>query len=213
MAFTNFNINPAFTPIPTPAAWLYSNFQQTGTTNSTTTVSALSVGTSFLVVGQPVSGSGIPAGTTIATISSGTQIILSQAATASASGVTLTFGTAPGVNSAFSNNAFFGVPAPTATDVPGCAFAIPELQTINAGAVFIPAPGYGIMLLGTGTTTASSIQYQTASGTWTSFFTGSTSAGTYFQGINCDGGNVRVNIAGSAAATFTFYRFRSFPTL
>ncbi len=63
----------------------------TGTTTSgSVTVSALS-STSSLSVGSSVSGAGIPAGTKIATIPSSTTITLTVAATASATGVSLTF--------------------------------------------------------------------------------------------------------------------------
>ncbi|MDX1932772.1 MAG: hypothetical protein SFU56_09225 [Capsulimonadales bacterium] len=58
------------------------------TTNTNTTVAAVS-STVGLAVGQPISGAGIAAGTTIASIGSGS-ITLSAAATATASGVTLT---------------------------------------------------------------------------------------------------------------------------
>ena len=62
----------------------------TGTTNSTTSVTAIPT-TAALAVGMGISGAGIPAGTTIATVNSSTAITLSAAATASASGVALTF--------------------------------------------------------------------------------------------------------------------------
>lgn len=66
----------------------------TGTTNSTTAISALS-STRQLLVGMGVSGAGIPTGATIASITSATAITLSVAATAGASGVTLTFTPVP----------------------------------------------------------------------------------------------------------------------
>ncbi|MCX6839396.1 MAG: autotransporter-associated beta strand repeat-containing protein [Verrucomicrobia bacterium] len=56
-------------------------------TNTTTTVTVQT--TAGLVVGQPISGPGIPLGATIATIASGTSITISAAATATASNVTL----------------------------------------------------------------------------------------------------------------------------
>ncbi|HYE85703.1 MAG TPA: VCBS domain-containing protein, partial [Vicinamibacterales bacterium] len=60
------------------------------TSNSSTTLSGLS-STSNLAVGMAVSGTGIPAGTTITAIPSATSVILSAAATANATGVSLTF--------------------------------------------------------------------------------------------------------------------------
>jgi autotransporter-associated beta strand protein len=65
-------------------------FTLTGNTHSTTTVDGLS-STAMLYVGQPVSGAGIPAGDTIATIAGPTSITLTTAASATATGVTLTF--------------------------------------------------------------------------------------------------------------------------
>ncbi len=63
--------------------------QGTGTTNSTTSVTSVTV---YIPVGSAITGTGIPSGTTVSNItgSSGNYTItLSQAATASASGVTL----------------------------------------------------------------------------------------------------------------------------
>ena len=62
----------------------------TGTTHGTISVTGLT-STASLSVGMPVSGAGIPADTTIASIVSGTSITLSQAATSSATG-SLSFG-------------------------------------------------------------------------------------------------------------------------
>lgn len=61
----------------------------TGTLNSTTAVSAI-VSTLGWVNGMPISGTGIQAGTTIVSFVANTSCVLSLAATASASGVTLT---------------------------------------------------------------------------------------------------------------------------
>ena len=60
-----------------------------GNTHTTTTVDGISGGTQSLVVGQQISGSGIAAGTTIASIVSGTSITITPAATGTASGVTI----------------------------------------------------------------------------------------------------------------------------
>lgn len=67
-----------------------SNFTLTCNTNSTTTVTTASTATIY--VNQPVSGPGIPAGATVVSINpNGTDFIISAAATATATGVTLTF--------------------------------------------------------------------------------------------------------------------------
>jgi hypothetical protein len=72
--------------------YIYNNSDFTlacNTTNTSTTV--VTSFTGAIWVGQPVSGSGIPAGTTVASITNDTTFELSQAATATATGVTLTF--------------------------------------------------------------------------------------------------------------------------
>lgn len=67
-----------------------SNYVKTGDLHSSTTVDNI-VSTTGLVVGMSVSGTGIPANTTIATVVGPTSITLSAAATATATGTTLTF--------------------------------------------------------------------------------------------------------------------------
>jgi len=72
--------------------YIYNNTDITlscNTTNTSTTVTTAFTGNIW--VGQPVSGAGIPASTTVASITNDTTFVLSQAATATASGVTLTF--------------------------------------------------------------------------------------------------------------------------
>lgn len=62
----------------------------TGTTNGTTTLtSASAIAT---MVGAVVSGSGIPAGTTVSSVNAGVSLVLSQAATSSVTGGTFTIG-------------------------------------------------------------------------------------------------------------------------
>lgn len=211
-----FNINPAITPIPTAGAWIYNNISQQGTTsNSSTSVTALAVGTSFLQVGQPVSGQNIAPGTTIAAITGAQTITLNQNTLSSGGGTgTLTFGSAPNTGSAFSNDLGWATPLVTLTDVPGCDFAIPETQTIVAGASFVPAPGAGYISITNGATTGSTLQIQTGAGSWTTIFTATVSATTFFGGLLvCDGGNVRFTAAGATNPSFTFYRFRQMPVL
>lgn len=211
-----FSLNPPIQPIPTPGAWIYNNIAQTGTTaNSSTAVTALATGTSFLMVGQPVSGLNILPNTTIAVIVSATAVTLSQNTASSGAGTgTLTFGTAPNYQSAFSASSLFALPLNTLVDVPGSDVDIPEVQTINPSGVFIPAPGEGYIVLGLSATTAPTIDIQQGTlGTWVALYTGATAAATQFY-IAVDGGNFRVNNRGTTAAfTFTFYRWRSKPTL
>ena len=61
-------------------------YAYTGTTNETTTISSLSDDTG-VKVGQYISGAGIPANTTIASITDSTTIVLSAATTTSVSGL------------------------------------------------------------------------------------------------------------------------------
>ena len=61
-----------------------------GVTNSTTTVTSATAAFPQADVGARVSGAGIHAGATVATVSNGTTVVLSAAATASASSVALT---------------------------------------------------------------------------------------------------------------------------
>lgn len=62
----------------------------TGDTHSSTTLDNLA-STANVFVGMTVSGTGIPAGTTVTAIGGGTSVTLSQAATATASGIAVTF--------------------------------------------------------------------------------------------------------------------------
>jgi hypothetical protein len=82
----------------------------TGDTHSNTTVDTIAT-SGKIAVGQYVTGSGIPAGTTVATISGGsagavTAFTLSQAATTSLTGVTLTFAPVYIVYGAAAGNGF-----------------------------------------------------------------------------------------------------------
>lgn len=72
--------------------YIYNNSDFTlvcGTTNTSTTVTTSDTGSIW--VGQPVSGTGIPASTTVASITDATHFELSAAATATNASVTLTF--------------------------------------------------------------------------------------------------------------------------
>lgn len=63
-----------------------------GATNSNTTVTSATAAFVAGDVGRPISGAGIPTGTTISAVGSATSITISQAATATATGVTLSIG-------------------------------------------------------------------------------------------------------------------------
>ena len=66
-----------------------------GVLNSTTTVTSATANFVAADVGRPVTGTGIPNGTTITTVTNGTTVVLSAAATSTAAGVALTFGALP----------------------------------------------------------------------------------------------------------------------
>lgn len=58
----------------------------TGTSHTSTLIDGISTGTANLAIGMPVQGSGIAAGTTIASIASGTSLTLSAATSSSTTG-------------------------------------------------------------------------------------------------------------------------------
>jgi len=62
----------------------------TASTHGNTTLDTISPGTAGFQVGASISGTGIPLGTTIASITSSTALVLSAPATASATGVAVT---------------------------------------------------------------------------------------------------------------------------
>lgn len=62
------------------------------TTSSSTTLTSASAAFTSADVGRTISGSGIPAATTISSVTNGTTIVLSAAATATATGVSITIG-------------------------------------------------------------------------------------------------------------------------
>lgn len=80
-------------PYPTVGLATYTAAQVTdaGTTNGSTTVTSATAGWTTQHEGLPISGPGIPNGTRIQSVQSSTQITLSKTATATATGVTLTF--------------------------------------------------------------------------------------------------------------------------
>ncbi len=87
----NANVQATFTVSGTPTTTV-----SAATTTVTVSSSTLTVGsTAGLVVGMPVSGTGIPAGTTIASIVNGTQLVLSANATTTSTNATVAFPIAP----------------------------------------------------------------------------------------------------------------------
>lgn len=63
-----------------------------GVTNSTTLLTSATAAFNSGDVQRPISGAGIPTGTVIASVTSATNVVMSQVATASASSVAVTFG-------------------------------------------------------------------------------------------------------------------------
>jgi hypothetical protein len=83
--------NPADAIASYPAARTVND----GVLNGSTTVTSATAGFVAADVGRVVTGNGIPNGTTISSVTDGTTIVLSTAATATATGVTLTFQAKP----------------------------------------------------------------------------------------------------------------------
>lgn len=82
-----------------------------GTTSASTTLTSVTAGFSQNDVGKPISGTGIPAATTIASVQSATSVTLSAAATATASNVAVVIGmalTSPSYASGISPMSFVG---------------------------------------------------------------------------------------------------------
>jgi hypothetical protein len=67
-------------------------------TNGVNTITGMSPTTTLLAVGMPVVGQGIPAGTTISSVNSSTQITMSANATATVTGAVLSIGIGAGYN-------------------------------------------------------------------------------------------------------------------
>jgi hypothetical protein len=67
-------------------------FTDAATTSSSTTLTSATAAFTSADVGRTISGSGIPGGTTVSSVTNGTTIVLSAAATATATGVTITLG-------------------------------------------------------------------------------------------------------------------------
>lgn len=65
-----------------------------GVTNTDTSLTSATAAFTAADVGRPVSGTGIPAGTTITIVTNATTVVLSAATTATATGVAITIGTA-----------------------------------------------------------------------------------------------------------------------
>lgn len=66
-----------------------------GVENSTTTLTSATASFAASDVGRPISGTGIPAGTMVASFTNSTTIVMSAAATQTATGITITLGTLP----------------------------------------------------------------------------------------------------------------------
>jgi hypothetical protein len=100
----------------------------TGSTHSNTTLDTLVAvaggALASIMVGMLVLGVGIPAGTFVSVVTSGTAVVLSQAATATATGVKLIFAN-PNIGSAFSFNGHLYVPGRGTLNVlPGDVVAV-----------------------------------------------------------------------------------------
>lgn len=97
-----------------------------GATNSNTTVTSATAVFDESDIGKPISGTGIPAATTITAVASATSVTISAAATATATGVTLTIGLALTSASYAAAPSWFGFYDATVT-IAGTAYSTQEL--------------------------------------------------------------------------------------
>lgn len=82
-------------PAAAVAAYPVARSVTDGVLNSTTTVTSATASFVASDVGRPVTGTGIPAGATIVTVTNGTTVVLSAAAATTTTGVALTLGAKP----------------------------------------------------------------------------------------------------------------------
>jgi hypothetical protein len=132
--------------------------------------------------------------------------------TSSAAGAqTLTFAAGDPSQSVYAYQAgLFPFRSPLSTPVLGGMFDVPDVQILAAtggqGAIYVPAPGRGIVTIASGTTAAAVVQYNiNPTPTWTTIYTGTISATVAFYVVT-DGASVRWNNLSATASTFTFYR-------
>lgn len=198
---------PSAGPVPTPAQWIGPQVI-TGTLNGTTAVSGMASNTG-LAVGQPVSGTDIPAGTTISAIgANGTSITLSLAATGSTT-TALTFAAFLPLQSAFSGaSAFFPQP-PAGSETVDCIVETPNLQTLANGSSYVLPPFTGMIQVVTGVS-GTIAQYQVqqgTTGTWVTLDTVPTNTTALKGGLMGDGTNFRYASSGGVT-TITIYEYQ-----
>ena len=202
--------------IPSPAPWIIT---QTLTFTTVSGANTLTAGvTTNLNIGQPITGTGIPPNTYLASITSGTAGTMNNNATASGS-PSLTFGQIDPVQSPsglIGPNAWAGFPLPPLVnqsnvfnDVNGCLFETPNIFVIPISGNLVLPPGEGMMLMGAQAAAAG--QYQLFQGTsapaWTTIGTGSTTLSTLFPFMS-DGANARVLNGITNTLTVTLYQWR-----
>jgi|SRR5215469_5132811 len=104
-----------------------------------------------------------------------------------------------------------GPPSPptSAVDVTGCAFDVPNVQSIAGGANYLIPPGEGYLSVPNTASTTFQLQILTGSGAgvWTTLGAPVAATAAVYTYLS-DGGNVRVNNAGASAGSVTFYPLR-----
>jgi hypothetical protein len=117
-----------------------------------------------------------------------------------------------GVQSSFgATGAFYLNPNYATGDVPDSYIEIPDTQTVALNTQYVIPPGWGGMIVTSGTTAA---QYQVqqptssggAAGNWVTLATGTASVAVWMFFMS-DGVNFRIN-SPTTATTVVFYRFR-----
>jgi len=186
--------------IPTPSPWITA-VTQNGTTSAGSAIITALTATANLNVGQPVTGTGVPAGSVITSIDSATQIHISLPATAAGT-VSLSFLLWSPFNTGSFAGGFQGYSIPNpVNDVPGCLFEIPNLQTMAAGSTYVLPPGSGFIVLTSGTTAMQLQAFQgTSSPGWVTLGSGTASVTSLlpFISVNCP----------TTAGTLTVYQLR-----
>ena len=101
------------------------------------------------------------------------------------------------------------VPPASAVDVTGCAFDVPNVQSIAAAGTYLIPPGEGYLSVPNTALTTFALQVLTGAGagTWVTLGAPVAATAAVYTYLS-DGGNVRVQNSGTAAGSVTFYPIR-----
>jgi len=197
--------SPGAAPVPTPATWIGA-VTITGTLTSGSTAVTTMATTGGLAVGQPVSGTGVAPGSSVAAIVSATAITLSLAATASGANA-LAFAAFLPNQSAFAGASTFFAQPPAGSQTPDCVVETPNVQTIANGASYVLPPFTGMIQIVTGSGTIAQYQVQQGTvGTWVTLETLGANLSVVKGGLMGEGTNFRYASSGGVT-TITVYEY------